>query len=80
MNDPISEYMAVMMSIPFQFGILNNRWTRCIDVMLEKKRNVRQIHRLQIIGLLETDFNTALKIYFARKMTTNSENTNLTDK
>ena len=49
-------------------------------LMLKKKRNVRQIHRLQIIGLLEANFNTALKIYFARKMMTNSARTDLTEK
>ena len=41
--------------------------------MLKKKRNVHQIHRLQIIGLLEAIFNTVLKIYFVCKMRTNSE-------
>ena len=54
--------MAQMLSIPFRFGLRNDKWTKCIDVMLEKKQDIRQIHQLQIIGLLEADFNTALKI------------------
>ena len=36
--------------------------------MLEKKRGIRKIHLLCIIGILEADFNTALKILFARKL------------
>ena len=36
--------------------------------MLEKKRGNCKIHLLRIIGILEADFNTALKIRFARKL------------
>jgi len=41
-----------MMSLPFMYGFINTRWTRSIDVMLEKKRGNRKIHMLRIIGLL----------------------------
>jgi len=41
--------------------------------MLEKKPGVRKIHQLRIIGLLEADFNTALKLIFAKKMMRNAE-------
>ena len=33
---------------------------------MEKKPGVRKIHQLRIIGLLEADFNTALKLIFAK--------------
>ena len=39
-----------------------------VDVMLEKKRGVRRIHQLRIIGILEADFNTVLKILITRKL------------
>ena len=71
--------MAKMMSMPFRFGLPNDRWTKCIDVMLEKKLGVRQIHQLRLIGLLEEDFNTAFKIYFAKMMISNSELADLTE-
>ena len=44
-----------------------------IDLMLKKKRGNGKIHLLRIIGILEADFNTALKILFARKLMTLAE-------
>jgi hypothetical protein len=78
-DEEISEWMALMMSMPFEFGFVNERWTKAIDVMLEKKKGVRKIHMLRIIALLEADFNTALKIIFARKMMINAENAGLNE-
>jgi hypothetical protein len=52
--------MALMMSMPFEFGFVNERWTKAIDVMLEKKKGVRKIHMLRIIALLEADFDTMM--------------------
>ena len=48
-------------------------------VMLGKKPGVKKIHLLQIIGLVEADFNTALKLYFAKHLILNSEKTKLID-
>ena len=64
----VLEYLCVMMSLPFLYGFVNRRWLKMIDVMLEKKKGIRQIHMLRIIGLLEANFNTALKIYARRLM------------
>ena len=46
--------------------------------MLEKKPGVKKIHLLQIIGLVEANFNTALKLYFAKHLVSSSEKTELT--
>lgn len=78
-DDAISDYMAIMMRLPFMYGFCNDRWAKCIDVMLEKKKGVRKIHLLRIIGLVEADFNTALKFFFAKQMVANSERTQLTE-
>ena len=67
-NDYCAEFLCIMISLPFTYGFVNNRWCREIDVMLEKKKGVRKIHLLRIIGLLEADFNTALKFFFASQM------------
>ena len=61
------------------YGFVNTRWLREVDVMLEKKKDVRMIHMLHIIGLLEADFNTALKFFFAKKMMANAEKIGLSD-
>ena len=78
-NERIAKWMSIMMSLPFIHGFVNTRWTKSIDVMLEKKRGNRKIHMLRIIGLLEADFNTALKIIFAQKMMNNAELSGLSD-
>ncbi|KAL7555007.1 hypothetical protein ACHAWF_018680 [Thalassiosira exigua] len=51
------------------YGFINDRWAKCLDIMLEKKPGVRKIHHLRIIGLVEVDFNTALKLYFDKHLT-----------
>jgi ribonuclease HI len=78
-DDEMAEWMAVMISLPFVYGFANNRWTREIDVMIEKEEGVRHIHKLRIIGLLEADFNTALKFFFAKQMMSNAEQLDLSD-
>jgi hypothetical protein len=72
-QDDFAEFLCIMMSLPFMFGFANPRWSNEIDVMLEKKPGVRMIHLLRIIGLLEADFNTALKFLFAKQMMDNAE-------
>lgn len=76
-DDTTAGYMATMMSLPFIHGFVNDRWTRVIDVMLEKKQGNRKIHMLRIIALLEADFNTALKILFSQRLITNAEKAGL---
>ena len=66
--DYLAEFLCIMISLPFLYGFVNKRWTKEVDVMLEKKKGVRKIHQLRIIGLLEADFNTALKYFFSKKM------------
>ena len=73
----MAHYCSVMMRLTFMHGFKNDRWTKSTDVMLEKKAGVRKNHLLQIIGLVEADFNTALKLYFAKHLVLNSEKTKL---
>ena len=69
-----------MMSLPFKYGFVNERWCKAKDVMLEKKLGVRKIHQVRIMGLLEDDFNTSLKLIFAKKMMRNAENSGISGK
>ncbi|KAL7502579.1 hypothetical protein ACHAXN_000520, partial [Cyclotella atomus] len=77
-DEKISTWLSKMMSLPFEYGFANERWTNSIDVMLEKKRGQRKIHMLRIIALVEADWNTALKILF-RKLIRNAEKVGLND-
>jgi len=79
LDNDIANCMAVMMHLPFMHGFPNNIWAKCLDVMLKKKSGDGQIHQLRIIGLVEADFNTALKIFFAKQIISNSERTSLTE-
>jgi hypothetical protein len=79
-QDDFAEFLCIMMSLPFMYGFVNQRWLHEIDVMLEKQKGVRKVHLLRIIGLLEADFNTALKLFFfAKKMMQNAESNGLSD-
>ena len=66
--------MYIMMSPPFHHGFVHQRWTTVINVMLEKKKDVWKFYQLQIIGILEADFNTALKFLFAETIMANAKN------
>ena len=78
-EDDFAQWQSIMMSLPFMYGFVNNRWAKVVDVMLEKKKGVRQIHQLRIIGIVEGDFNTALKILFARRLMKMAEATGMSD-
>jgi hypothetical protein len=78
-QDDFAEFLCVMISLPFMYGFANPRWSNEVDVMLEKKAGIRNIHLLRIIGLLEADFNTALKYFFAKRMMSNAERIGLSD-
>jgi hypothetical protein len=79
-QDDMAEFLCIMISLPFMYGFACKRWLHGIDVMSEKKKGVRLIHMLRIIRLIEADLNTALKFYFASRMTANAERDGLTDK
>ena len=78
-QDDLAGWMSIMMSLPFMYGFVNERWTTMVDAMIEKKKGNRKIHMLRLIGLLEADFNTALKIIFSRKLMSNAEKIGLHD-
>ena len=67
------------MSLPSIYGFIKNWWcTTVVDVMREKKKDVKNNHQLQTIGILEADFNTALKVLlFVEKLMAHAQCTGL---
>ena len=58
-----------MMSLAFIYRFVHTRWKQIIDVVFKrKKRVVQKIYLLRTIGILEADFNMALKIPFSKKL------------
>ena len=45
-DNDLAEFLCMMMSLPFMYGFTNERWTNCVDVMLEKSKGERKIHQL----------------------------------
>ena len=43
-EDGLVEWLSTMMSLPFMYGFVNKRWATIVDVMIEKKKDVRKIH------------------------------------
>jgi hypothetical protein len=57
-KDPhLSEVDSVMAHLPFYYGFSPLRWRKGLDIMLEKKKGIRQINTLRAILLYEADFN-----------------------
>ena len=45
-SDVLSSYAAILLSLPFMYGFVNDHWTHMSDYMLEKKPGQRHIHTL----------------------------------
>lgn len=75
----LSSILSTLVSLPFIYGFPNRTWLSTIDVMLEKKPGLCQIHRLRIIGLLSPAFNTALKWFIGKQTYRNYEASNPSD-
>jgi hypothetical protein len=75
-NEFLSHINASILSLCLKHGITLQRWKKIIDVMLLKKPGDLQLHRLQIIQLIEADFNKFMRITFAHPLTHQGETHN----
>ena len=64
---------SIMHSLPLRHGFAPDRWTNCIDAVLEKIPGKPIIEKLRIIMLFEADFNFMLKVVWGRRMVHNAE-------
>ncbi len=78
-SNHLSSFLSIL-SLPFIYGFDNTRWMNMIDVMPDKKTGVHQIHMLRIIGLVCTEYNTALSYFIGHRGQQNFENTSPLDK
>lgn len=76
-KDPtLVHHHATMMFIPFQVGIVPERWKKVTDIMLEKTLGNARCHHLRIIVLFESDLNHATQIIIGRQLMHHLEDTN----
>jgi hypothetical protein len=78
-SDHLSSCLCTLVSLPFIYGFANTRWMNMIDVMLEKKPGVQNIHMLRIIGLVYPKFNTALSYFIGHLGQQNFKKTHPTE-
>jgi hypothetical protein len=62
-SNHLFSFLCTLVSLPFIHGFANTRSMNMINVMLEKKPGVQNIHMLRIIGLVSLNFNTALSYF-----------------
>ncbi len=64
---------AVLMSVLFELGFTLSRLERVHQTMLEKSPGNPRIDKLQVIQLIEADFNMSLKIIVGRRLIQHAE-------
>jgi hypothetical protein len=65
----LTKVLSTMMNIPWQVGIIPERWTRVIEDILGKEDGIPRLHRTQVVQLIEADQNQALLLVFTQPMT-----------
>ena len=64
-----------MVSLPLKYGFTPKRWTKAIQIMLEKKPGNPLLHRLRGILILEADLNWVLRLIWGQRLFKNAVNT-----
>jgi hypothetical protein len=67
-SDLITHYHAAWVSVVIAHAIQLERWSRGLSVMLEKTLGVTLVTKLQVILLMEADFNATNKIIYGNRM------------
>ena len=68
----LSTVFSTLSSVPWELGVILRRWTRSLNVALEKKPGVRLLSSLCTIHMLKADFNTSTKQIFAQRTMDNA--------
>jgi len=73
----IAEFHALITEMAFNHGYSLTRWQSSLQVLLEKKPGTIRISDLRALGLLEADFNSAMKILVGHRMVRQALHDNL---
>ncbi len=76
-SDYISHFHALKANLIFHHGLVLNRWTQGLSVMLQKLFGCSLITKLQAILLMEADLNYSTKTVFGIRMLNEARRENL---
>ncbi len=71
-SEIVAHYHAAQVSVVLAHAIQLERWLRGLSVMLEKTLGVMLVSKLQVILLMEADFNASNKILYGVRMMQNA--------
>ena len=61
-------YHCTMVNLPLKYGFAPARWTKAVQIMLEKKPGYPLLHRLRGIIILEADYNWILRLIWGKRL------------
>ena len=67
-NEDILDIHRYMLTLPFKYGFVPNRWSQTVQIMLEKDKGSPWTHRLRIIELFDSQLNAGMQIFFGKRM------------
>ena len=62
------KYHCIMATLPLKYGFAPERWTKAVQIMLEKKPGYPLINRLRGIIILEADYNWVLRTIWEERL------------
>lgn len=68
----ILDVQRMMLLIPFKYAIVPERWTKTVQILLEKDEGSMWSHRLCIIELFDAQINAGLQMIFGKRMVKNA--------
>lgn len=67
-NMKILNVHGILLLIPFQTGLVPERWRRTAQTMIEKEPGAPWIHQLRIIELFDAQANAGFQIFVGRRL------------
>jgi len=71
-HQDILEVQYRLMMIPFKYAMIPTRWSKTVQILLEKDTGRPWTNRLRIIELFDSQVNAGLQMIFGKKMVANA--------